>query len=66
MVERTYTPSSIRPPFTPEVINLDAYPHGALLRLCDRLGRAILEMEASVERTADQTIEGRRMKELTL
>jgi hypothetical protein len=50
-------------------IDLDAHPDGLLLRLCACLGRmrtAIEELEAAIARTPALTIDGRRMKELTL
>ncbi len=50
-------------------IDLDAHPDGLLLRLCACLGRmrtAIEEMEAAIARTPALTIDGRRMKEMTL
>jgi hypothetical protein len=51
------------------VIDLDAHPDGLLLRLCACLGRmrtAIEDLEAAIARTPALTIDGRRMKELTL
>jgi hypothetical protein len=50
-------------------IDLDAHPDGLLLRLCVCLGRmrtAIEELEAAIARTPALTIDGRRMKEMTL
>ena len=57
------------PPFTLEAIDLDNHVDGTLLRMCDSLVRvrsATAELEAAIVRTAPLTIEGRRMKELTL
>jgi hypothetical protein len=51
------------------VIDLHAHPDGLLLRLCDCLGRmrtAIDELEAAIARTPALTVDGRRMKELSL
>ena len=56
---------ALRPP----PIDLDAHPDGLLLRLCACLGRmrtAIDELEAAIARTPALTIEGRRMKEMSL
>jgi hypothetical protein len=50
-------------------IDLDAHPDGLLLRLCACLGRmrtAIDELEAAIARTPALTMDGRRMKEMTL
>jgi hypothetical protein len=52
-----------------ELIDLDAHPDGDLLRLCASLGRmrtATVALEDAIEHTAAFTIEGRRMKEMTL
>ena len=52
-----------------EPIDLDAHPDGLLLRLCACLGRmrmAIEDLEAAIARTPALTIDGRRMKEMTL
>jgi hypothetical protein len=50
-------------------IDIDAHPDGLLLRLCACLGRmrtAIEDLEAAIARTPALTIDGRRMKEMTL
>ncbi len=68
MAEHANTTSRARPlPITP--IDLDAHPDGLLLRLCACLGRmrtAIEDLEAAIARTPALTIDGRRMKELSL
>jgi hypothetical protein len=63
------TPGGRPPPFSLQVIDLDAHPDGLLLRLCACAGRmrtAIEDLEAAIARTPALTIEGRRMKEMTL
>jgi hypothetical protein len=53
----------------PPPIDLDTHPDGLLLRLCACAGRmrtAIEELEAAIARTPALTIDGRRMKEITL
>jgi hypothetical protein len=50
-------------------IDLDAHPDGLLLRLCACAGRmrtAIEDLEAAIARTPALTIDGRRMKAMTL
>jgi hypothetical protein len=50
-------------------IDVDAHPDGLLLRLCACLGRmrtAIEDLEAAIARTPAVTIDGRKMKAMTL
>jgi hypothetical protein len=57
------------PPFPLQLLDLDAHPDGLLLRLCACLGRmrtAIEDLETAIARTPALTIDGRRMKEMTL
>jgi hypothetical protein len=52
-----------------EPIDLDAHPDGLLLRLCACLGRmrtAIEDLEAAIARTPALTIDGRKMKAMSL
>jgi hypothetical protein len=52
-----------------QAIDLEAHPDALLLRLCACLGRmrtAIDELEAAIARTPALTMDGRRMKEMTL
>jgi hypothetical protein len=52
-----------------ELIDLDAHPDGDLLRLCSCLGRmrtATVALLDAIERTPAVTLDGRRMKALTL
>jgi hypothetical protein len=63
------TPGGKPPPFPLRPIDLDAHPDGLLLRLCACLGRmrtAIEDLETAIARTPALTIDGRRMKEMTL
>ncbi len=52
-----------------EIIDLDAHPDGALLRVCaglERLRAIAEEMERIAARLPASTMLGRRMKEMTL
>jgi hypothetical protein len=52
-----------------ELVDLDAHPDGDLLRLCSALAKtrtATVALEDAIERTPAVTLDGRRMKELTL
>jgi hypothetical protein len=52
-----------------ELIDLDNHADGDLLRLCASLGRmrtATVALEDAIEGTPAVTLDGRRMKELTL
>ena len=62
-------PRGSRPPFTPEVIDLDAHPDGALLRLCaglERLRAIADEIEQIVAGIPARTVLGRRLRKLAL
>jgi hypothetical protein len=51
------------------LIDLDAHQDGDLLRLCSALAKtrtATVALEDAIERTPAVTLDGRRMKELTL
>jgi hypothetical protein len=61
--------STLRLPMTLQLIDLDVHPDGLLLRLCACLGRtrsAVMGLENAIECTPALTLDGCRMKELTL
>ena len=65
-----------RPLPPPDIVDLDAHPDGALLRVCaglvrmrdaqDRLENAIDRAEAELRRTLAVSEDGRRLRELAL
>ncbi len=63
------SPGVARPPFSPEIIDLDRHPDGVLLRLCatlERLRNVTEDLERVAAALPTRTMLGRRMKELTL
>ena len=70
-VHETNTPRATTPTADVfrELIDLDAHPDGLLLRLCACLGRtrsALTQLEDAIAHTPALTIDGRRMKAMSL
>jgi hypothetical protein len=69
MSEATNPYTTSRPSLTLERFDLDVHPDGLLMRLCGSLQRLRGQLEAlerAIECIPAVTIEGRRLKELTL
>ena len=71
MPEATHNPTSggAQPPLTPDLIDLNVHPDGALLRLCvglERLRAIADEIEQIVAGIPARTPFGRKMKEMSL
>jgi hypothetical protein len=65
----THTPGGGFPPFTPELIDLTDHPDATLLQMCAVLAKtrdAVARLETAISRTAALTLEGRRMKGLSI
>ena len=65
----TLSPAAAWPPRQPEVIDLDQHADRDLLRLCTALQRtrsAIVALEVAIARTSALTMDGVKMKALTL
>lgn len=71
MPEATHnaTPGGTQPPLTPDLVDLNAHPDGALMRLCvglERLRAIADEIEQIVAGIPARTPLGRKMKEVAL